>query len=435
MKPARYRIAISCIVPMALSCTGISDALKTFTSSSVTIQGVVCDTSRGGVLPLAGAFVAIDGQQKTATTDSGGLFVMHEVKTGPSVVLSVRASGFYPFEKRMDVRVNPVPDTTVLKPLYDPPRITRMSSNSASLFALTDTVKIVCEAADSSGGIARMVFDGGDGRTVEKAVSPVAPSARDSCALVFARPGAFQGRVVVIGARNDSAADTLNIVVPKTRRAAIYLVRPQAEGFISAEYGFLEVFVSDPDGNFSRIKINWGDGSGPDSNFTPVRVGGDSSLSTIMRIVCWHRFVVKADSVMTVRVMVFDTTGFFRESIAGVSVSVASLPLLDGKIFFEPSQYLAPFDDSIVIGVRILEIEGWASEIVWIVNENDPESLLYKRSAYDDLTGAIGPVGNVFAFRFSTEKLKAVNDVHIIVSDRYGNKSDVLGSFYMVGKR
>jgi hypothetical protein len=217
----------------------------------------------------------------------------------------------------------------------------------------------------------------------------------------------------------DPPIDTFYLS-PRYQRPFFSLVRAQPDDFISNVLGYMEIIIIDPDTHFTQVKIDWGDGSDPGS-------------FKLLQNTCWHRYVLAKDSVMNVVVGLFDATGFVGDTELNVPVSVASPPLLDGKIFFEPSNYLAPYDDSVVIGVRIVQIEGWPSEIVWIINEHDPQAIL-KRMYYNEQTGAIGPIGDVFVFRFPTATLKGTNEVQIIVSDRYGNTSSVFGNFYIAGK-
>ncbi len=315
-------VAISFLIILLQSCSKISDTLRSYSESKVTLQGIVYEKTMNNPISVAGAQVQIENQNKRAFTDSNGVFLIPDVHTGLATI-TISHPQFDTLHKSVDITLVPLIDTFLIS------------------------------------------------RT------------------------------------------------PVVRKPSFSLVRPQAGGFISNEWGFLELFIDDPDTTFSHVNIDWGD-------------GGDSLSST--QHVNWHRYTVQTSSEMIIRIDLFDTSGLCNDTTVKVQVSVVYAPLLDGKIFFEPSQYCAPYDTAIIIGVRILQIaDQYVSEIVWIINEQGPGAFL-ARETYDTNTGKIGDVGDVFAYLFPTAGLKGANEVQIIVSDHYGNKSSVFGSFYIAGR-
>jgi hypothetical protein len=142
------------------------------------------------------------------------------------------------------------------------------------------------------------------------------------------------------------------------------------------------------------------------------------------------------DTTVDISIELFDSLGARTDTtLKGVAVRSLSAPKLDNTIVFIPSPPLTPLDDTVNIGVKVLEINSmYVQEIVWIINPDDPATIQSVRNTYTSQTGAVNSVGTMFSCDFSTAKLKGTNTVQIVVKDRLGTTSSVLGSLYIAGK-
>ncbi len=407
---------------MQLLCDRIADPFRPFSHSTATLAGYVYDaiTER----PVGGASVKIDNREQPVITDDGGKFRFDNVPTGKKE-LTITSAKHQIVHAAVDVTLET--DTVIyhLERKNEPPAINSIIVSPGTEMFFNDPVKIVFNVNDSSGGITGAILHTGDTGSAgrKELVFDSLYAVCDSFTYSYTSPGKFAARLVFIGARGDSGAGTITFVVSPQRRPSFRLLRTSPEGFIIGAPGYLQVIVDDPDSLFSHLSINWGDGGDPAPYF-----GHQGTY--------WHTYQVEKDSLMPIAVTLFCDTGMVNDTTVLLPVVKIDPPLLDGNLFFEPCQYCAPHDTAILIGVQIKHIEGWVRQIIWIVNENDPEPAFdYWREDYNENTGAvIDSIGNTFVHRFSTAGFKGSNIVQIRVVDSFGNSSTVSGNFYIAGK-
>jgi hypothetical protein len=422
-KPTRFLRSLTALSASGLfalvSCNFLSDLTKPFDYSTVMFRGWVRDATR--LTPIENATVTFDNGGERTMTDRNGYFTFQNVRTGPHR-LALFKNGFEPDTQHIDLTLVPRPDTFYLAAKNEAPAIVRCVALPDTLRSLEDTVSISFAAHDSTGGIARTVIQTGDGRAVEK-VWPNAPMAvADSLKFSYPSFGEFEARLLVIGKNADTARKSVRITVPDNRRPLFSLIRLSQDGFNNGEWGFIEIFASDPDNNFHYLTINWGDTSKVEKSFDGAGAH-------------WHTYHFTADTTVQAAIKLVDSAGAMRDTVIRIDIRNASAPILDDRIVYNPSQYLTPIDTVVMIGVKVLDIDsGYVSEIVWMINRDDsPPAAQIFRQSYNPQTGAIGVVGNVFAHQFQTAPLKTTNTVEIVVKDKYGRTSSVYGSLYKAG--
>lgn len=401
---------------MVCSCNFIKDPWTPFQYSTADISGTVYDAVFKK--PMPGVNVRISGTSEKAVTGADGSFLIENVRTGKFWLVFTN-SLFKTDSERIQVKLTGNDEEYFIKRKEQPPEITSFSFSPVNPLSCDEPLTIRFSAVDSTGGISgfRLSSPAGERMQYRMGASPFSIS--DSVVFVSDSGGNLMVELTVTGSDGDSTVESLQITLPDNRRPVFSQVRLSQDAFISGIYSFIEVFARDPDGDFSHVVINWGDAG--------------TVQSTDTAGVYWHKYTVSDDTTFQVSILLFDKYGASRDTVIPVRVRF-SAPVLDDNLLFVPSQYLSPEDKEVKIGVRVLEIEGWVSEIVWIINQNDPDAFLFSRANYDSLTGVIGDIGNVFVNQFPTDKLKGTNFVQISVSDRYGNRTTVVGSFFMAGR-
>jgi hypothetical protein len=401
-----------------LSCNFYDDVTRPFEYTTVTYRGMVRDADFGA--PIESVSVALDESGPIARTDINGEFCLTGVRTGPHR-LGLTNINYETADTTIDLVLDPKPDTISLTRKNAVPKIVRFDASPLPMLSREDTVNFFIEAWDSTGGIDGVAIESDTARSHGKQWLNPQLMIKDSFICTYRTPGSRMVRLSVTGARGDISMDSVLLSVPANQRPRFSLIRLAPDGFINGEWGFLEIYAEDPDSNFSYLTIAWGDTSKTEKSYD---IAGAH----------WHKYQFKSDTTVTVGISVFDSLGAKRDTALTVQVRNSSAPKLDDRIIFDPSQYLSPLDTSVVIGVRILEIDSmYVPEIVWLINQNDPASAFSARKTYTPQTGKIGDIGNVFAQAFSTDKFKATNIVQIIVKDRLGKTSTVTGSIYKVG--
>ena len=412
--------AVSAATLLAISCNFLGNVTKPFEYSSVAFHGIVLD--RTFQMPIQGATVVLDGTGQRASTDEAGVFTIEGTRTGGHTV-TVSKAAYHIDSKPIDVSLHPPADTVLLVRDSAPPSITGFSAKPTTITSIDDTVVFAFSACDSSGGIAKVILEPGMGSAIEKSWNGTLWALKDTQKFVYDSSGTFSARLMVIGKNADTSRDIIPVVVPDNDRPTFTSLRPTADGFINGSWGYIQIYSSDPDNNFSYLTIDWGDTSQTEKSF-------DSSSAPH-----WHMYHFAYDTPVNVTIRLVDAMGAASDTTFSIMVRSPSAPKLDNQIVFEPSQFLTPVDDSVSIGVKVLQIDSsYVPEIVWIVNENDLSAAQSVRKDYSAQDGAIGPVGKVFTCSFSTAKLMGTNDIRIIVSDRRQKTSEVDGSLYIAGK-
>jgi hypothetical protein len=364
--------------------------------------------------------ITLDENGPAALSDKNGAFSFGSVRTGAHTFQLTR-NDYESDTATIDLTIDPEPDTFFLTRKNVAPSITRFEAFPKQMLSCEDTVRFFFEAWDSTGGITGVAIESDTGRFLEKTWSDAPLTIKDSLRFGYGAPGARTIRLCVTGIRADTSRDSIPLTVPSNRRPRFSLIRFAPDGFINGEWGFIEIYADDPDSNFHYLTITWGDTSKTEKSFD---IAGAH----------WHRYNFPNDTAVIITVGLFDSMGANRDTTLKVQPRNSSAPILDDRIIFDPSQYLAPNDTSVMIGVKIIEIDSmYVPEIVWLINQNDPASAQSARKTYTPETGKISEVGDVFAQAFPTEKLKATNIVQIIVRDRLGKTSTVTGSLYKVG--
>ena len=392
--------------------------MEPFEYTTAPCTGRVRDADFG--MAIESTTVTLDENGPTALSDKNGAFSFGNVRTGAHTLLFVNP-GYESDIEHIDLTLNPKPGTFLLTRKNVAPSIVRFEAFPQPMLSCDDTVTFFIEARDSTGGITAALIESDTGRFLEKTWSDARLTIKDSFSFRYDTPGMRIIRLRIAGIHADTSRDSIPLTVPSNRRPRFSLIRFAPDGFINGEWGFIEIYADDPDTNFHYLTITWGDTSKTEKSFD---IAGAH----------WHRYNFPNDTAVIITLALFDTMGANRDTTLKVQVRNSSAPILDDRIVFDPSQYLAPYDTSVIIGVRIMEIDSmYVPEIVWLINQNDPVSAQSARKTYTPETGKISEVGNVFAQTFSTDKLKATNIVQIIVRDRLGKTSTVIGSLYKVG--
>jgi hypothetical protein len=412
-------VAAAIALAAVISCTFLGDLAEPFEYTTVAFQGVVYDS--GFNIPLWGANVILaSGEQRTAT-DSSGRFTIAETRTGLHPLI-VSKAGYETLSRMIDLTLNPRPDTIRLQRVNAAPVITGFVVDTGALRCIDDTVTFIYSARDSSGGIAASVLDPGKGTPRLRSWSGYPGRISDTLRIVYDSSDTFKAQLTIIGRNNDTIRQSMTLAIPANRRPVFTLLRPSSGGFINGTWGFLEIYSHDPDGNFSSLTIGWGDTA-------------KTEKSTDSAGAHWHKYAFTSDTTVLVTITLFDSSGAKNYSTFAMNVRNTSAPKLDDRIVFSPSQYLIPDDTAVIIGVRVLDIDsGYVAEIIWMINQDDPLTVQSVRKNYTPQTGVIGPVGNVFANSFGTTRFKGTNFVQILVRDRLGKTSQVIGSFSVAGK-
>lgn len=411
---------------MQVFCDRLIDPFRPFSHSTATLRGSVRDNVTAA--EIEDAVVTVDGTDLSATTDNAGTFRLSGVPTGKASI-TITSDEYHTFHSTVDVTLEPPGRDYRLARVVRPPAVGAVIVDTGSMRFFDDSLTVVFKAADSFGGITKAVLHTGDtagGEQLEMLFDPPVDDVVDSFTFAYSSRDTsretFHARLMIIDARGDTGVDSFTVLISKPRRPTFALIRTGPKGFITGEWENLQVNVADPDSLFSRLSIDWGDGS-------------DTVTSQALERPYWHKYQV-ADPQMPVTIRLFGKGGLLNETLLYLPVKKISPPLLDNKLFFKPSQYCAPHDSVILIGVRILEIkDDYAAQIIWIVNENDPPSFAYHRDSLGAETGAISDsIGNLFVHRFSTAGFKGTNIVEVRVVDNADNSGTVSGTFFITGR-
>jgi hypothetical protein len=394
------------------------DLMEPFEYTTAPCTGLVRDADFG--MAIGSTTVTLDENGPTALSDTNGVFSFGSVRTGAHTFRFVKP-GYESAIEHIDLTLNPKPGTFLLTRKNAAPSIVRFEAFPNQMSSREDTVRFFVETWDSTGGITAVVIESDTGRFLEKTWPDARLTIKDSFSFRYGAPGMRTVRLRVAGIHADTSRDSIPLTVPSNQRPRFSRIRFSPDGFINGEWGFIEIYADDPDSNFHYLTITWGDTSKIENSFD---IAGAH----------WHRYNFPNDTTVIIAVGLFDSLGANRDTTLKVQPRNSSAPILDDRIIFDPSQYLAPYDTSVIIGVRIMEIDSmYVPEIVWLINQNDPVSAQSARKTYTPEKGKISEVGNVFAQTFSTNTLKATNIVQIIVRDRLGKTSTVTGSLYKVG--
>ena len=413
-------ILLSVSIVAFLSCNRFVDSLRPFSPSTVTVTGHIIDGVSQKPVKNAGIIV-VDGDI-SAVTDSEGLFHLRNVTTGDHE-LRITASGYDMLESGLDVTLDTPRNSYYLNRTNLPPKIESVFIDTADRKFLEDTLTLTFSATDSTGGIIAVALSVDDSLSpVEKEIPFTEPvfSVHDSFTLCGLTAGKHTATLRIVGAGNDTTADTVTFDLSKPRKPSFALLRTGTEGFIVGKPGYLQIAVTDADSVVTHITIDWGDGS-------------EISTSFALQGTYWHSYTDEQPAAIIVSVFTDDAV---IDSTLNLDVLRIDPPLLDNNLRFIPSQYLAPHDSTLLIVVRVLEIkDDWVKQIIWIVNENDPSAFAYHRDTLSMESGAVSDTTeNMFFHEFPTAQFKGTNIVEVRVVDGDDNSSTVSGTFFIAGK-
>jgi hypothetical protein len=418
-RAVRVSLAVCTSVLLFATCDFVNKLNEPFKYSMVNLSGVVWDSAFNQ--PVKGARVSIDGTAQPDSSDSKGAFTIDGVRTGEHT-LTVYRAGYDGASRNLDVTLRSEPFTLGLPRTEMAPTITEFSINTNAIKCIEDTVVFHFIAWDSSGGIDTVRIDPGMGRGVLKMTwGKTQYYIDDSLKFAYDSAKTYYPKLTVIGAKGDTSKKNASVTIPSNHCPVFTLLRIAPEGFINGKWGYVEVYISDPDNDFDYLSIDWGDTAA-------IEISPDTGVH-------WHEYNYSSNTFVNITIRLFDKSGAMTDTTIRTLVRSHSAPVLDNAIVFTPSQNLWPTDDSVTIEVKVLEIDGsYVSEIDWIINQDDTASVEAARVPYTPTTGAIGPYGNAFRHSFPTAKLKGTNEVDITVVDRSLFTSDVRGTFYIAGK-
>jgi hypothetical protein len=415
--------AVASALAIFTSCGFMDNLNKPFEYTAVTCWFVVMDSTFNR--PIKGAAVVLDGVARDATTDSNGLVNLSEIRTGTHTVAVIRDL-YKPITDTIDLTLEPQRDTLRLVRYNVKPTIESFFINPANLVTTADTAVFICKAFDSSGGgIAKIIIATGKGdASIEKNYDSTTYYVNDTVKFLYDSVGKYRVHLTVMDKNSELTKDTILVTVPDNDRPTFSELRFSTDGFINGKWEYIQFKVSDTDTNFSYLTINWGDTS---QTYTSTDTTGAAH---------WHMYNFSTTTTVNIAIQLFDRMGARTDTtLSGVVVRTFSPPKLDNSILFVPSPPLTPLDDTVHIGVKVLEINSmYVQEIDWILNPEDPATIQSVRKTFTSQTGAVSPTGTEFFCDFSTAKLKSTNIVQIVVKDRLQTSSSVLGSLYIAGK-
>jgi hypothetical protein len=427
-KRHRYLLWIVAVALLHFSCDYLKKINQPVEYSTAIFKGVVWDSVFNR--PVKGAVVTIEnGDVPPCTSDANGAFVFErKVRTG-SHRFSIVKSGFNECTGEVTVTLNPDNYIVNITRAEAAPSIENFIGDLNFVKCIDDTVIFRYRAWDSTGGITGIKIDPGNGSNLSKAYGNGTFFVNDSVKFVYDTAGTFTATLTVIGDKSDESTLKTQVMIPQNHRPVFTSIEMPPDGFLNGEWGYLQIYANDPDSspakNFDFLTIDWGD---VDYNKIDLSTASNGEPQ-------WHQYNFAGIVRVTIKVRLNDKLGATADTTLSVLVKTHQAPLLDNSIVFDPPMP-GPGDDSIHIGVKVLQIDSsYVSEIDWVVNPDDTASVLTARKNYNSTTGNITSViGNVFANSFSTAKLKAINEVTIMVYDRMKKSSSIRGTFLVAGK-
>ncbi len=410
--------ALLSVIGLMVSCGRLIDAVRPFSPSTVSVAGVVIDSTFN--VPIGTAMVQLVNTTSSTTADVAGHFQLGSVATGKHELM-IAAPGYDTLITPLEVTLDQPEVIRRLSRTDAPPEIGILHIDTADHKFLSDTLTITFSASDSTGGIiaVNLTFDD----TAVSADNPIVfnqpvYTVQDSFMVCCFSPGSYSGTISIFGERNDTTTKTVTLELSQPRKPGTALLRTGPEGFITGKPGYLQIIFNDPDSVMNYYTIDWGDES-------------DQVTSYDLSGTFWHVYTI--EQTVTILVRMFGSDGVIDSVRLEKNVIKIKPPTLDNNLTFLPSQYLAPHDSVMLIGVRVLDIkDDSVKQIIWVVNENDP---LPAFAYYRDTTGAhIDSLHNLLVHEFSTAGFKGTNVVEVRVVDGDNNSSTAAGTFYIAGR-